>query len=150
MRAQFLPWRSCAARYTSPVKASSLIPTPTATWAAEPTSPAVAAITTRVVSNRPAATAMSHSVKEARSSLGGLASAGYDHDIAFWPGRSDSDKLVAGAPDGGSRWRLGAVMPLTFLDWHPRSIGPSGQFEIGLSLPDRDTGPCSILLPGRR
>ena len=120
IRAQFLPWRSWAARYASQVKASSRIPTPTSTSAAEPTYPVVASITTRVVSNRPAATAMSHSQKEARSCIGSLAAAGNDHDIAFWPGRPDSYNLLAVTSDVGSPWRLGAVMPLTFIDWHPR------------------------------
>jgi len=41
-RAQLLPWRSCAARYTAPVKTNSRTATPTVTWAAEPTSPLVA------------------------------------------------------------------------------------------------------------
>jgi hypothetical protein len=66
-KAQFLPWRRRVARYTNPVKASSLMLTPTATWAVEPTSPAAALTSTSVVSNRPAATATSHSQKEARS-----------------------------------------------------------------------------------
>src|SRR4029453_9925932 len=98
---QFLPRRSRTARYTSVVKASSLTATPTATSAAEPTSPAVASMTTRVVSNRPAATATSHSQKEARSCLGGLAAAG---------------NVVARTSVTGSGWRLGAVMPTTFLN----------------------------------
>jgi len=36
-----------------------------------------------VVSNRPAATARSHSQKAARSCPGGLAAVGNDHDTAF-------------------------------------------------------------------
>jgi hypothetical protein len=102
IRAQFLPWRSRVARYTSPVKASSLTVTPRATLATEPTSPAVASTTTRVVSNRPAATARSHSQKEARSNLGGLAAAGNDHNTALWPGPPGSTSLVACTSVSGS------------------------------------------------
>src|SRR5512133_575185 len=104
----------------SAVKASSLTVTPTAVWAAEPTSPVVDSITTRVVSNRPAATATSQNQKEARSWLGGLAAAGNDPDTALWPPGSCS--LVAGTSVTGSRWRLGAVMSLTFLAWHRATI----------------------------
>src|SRR4029453_13247129 len=115
IRAQFLPWRSRAARYTSPVKASSLMVTPTATSAAEPTSPAVASITARVVSNRPAAAARGHSQKAARSCLGGLAVAGSDRDIARWLEPRGSNSLVVSTSVAVSPRRLGAVMLFAFL-----------------------------------
>ena len=101
--------------------------TPTATSAAEPTSPAVASTTTRVVSNRPAATAMSHSQKEARSCRGGLAAAGNDHDTALWLGPPGSNNFFASTSAAGSPRRLGADMPLTFLNWrqsHYQAVGP--------------------------
>src|SRR4029453_4291108 len=134
---QFLPRRSRTARYTSAVKASSLTATPTVTSAAEPTSPAVASITTRVVSNRPAATATSHSQKEARSCFGGRPAAGKEPDTPPRPGLPGSKSLVVCTSVAGSRWGLGAVMPLTFLDWRSSHRQAIGQSALGLSLPDR-------------
>jgi hypothetical protein len=143
-KAQFLPWRRRVARYTNPVKASSLMLTPTATWAVEPTSPAAALTSTSVVSNRPAATATSHSQKEARSCVGGLAVAGNDHGAAPWPGLPDSNNLVVSTSAAGSL-RLGVVMPITLLSWprsHHRAIGPIRDRVIPtpIATPDHQDG----------